>query len=243
MKNYKTYGASPYTTFLIHGGPAAAGELAPLSKIICTEISVVEPFQTKRSISELLTEMKEVIDEIGIAPVNLVGYSWGAWLSFIFSSVYPELVYKLILVGSGPFEEKYVQEMIQTRISRMTDLDKIKHDEIMEQLSKEEVDRARILSEFGKLMSKIDNYDSIPDESNHVNIDFEIYENVWGEASILRKNGELLEYGRNITCPVIAIHGTYDPHPYMGVIEPLSKIIKDFRGSKPKLVVDESIRV
>ena len=35
--------------------------------------------------------------------------------------------------------------------------------------------------------------------------------------------------GSKIKCPVVAIHGDYDPHPYKGVTEPLSKILHDFR--------------
>ncbi|MBN2487927.1 MAG: alpha/beta hydrolase, partial [Methanosarcinaceae archaeon] len=30
-------------------------------------------------------------------------------------------------------------------------------------------------------------------------------------------------------CPVVAIHGDYDPHPATGIEEPLSRIVKDFR--------------
>jgi pimeloyl-ACP methyl ester carboxylesterase len=32
-----------------------------------------------------------------------------------------------------------------------------------------------------------------------------------------------------IRCPVIAIHGEYDPHPAAGVKEPLSRECTDFR--------------
>jgi len=38
-----------------------------------------------------------------------------------------------------------------------------------------------------------------------------------------------LELGKKIRCPVIAIHGDYDPHPYEGVKTPLSHILRDFR--------------
>ena len=34
---------------------------------------------------------------------------------------------------------------------------------------------------------------------------------------------------REITCPVIAIHGDYDPHPARGVKLPLGKELKNFR--------------
>jgi pimeloyl-ACP methyl ester carboxylesterase len=37
-----------------------------------------------------------------------------------------------------------------------------------------------------------------------------------------------LKLGEKIKCPVVAIHGDYDPHPAKGVREPLSGVIKDF---------------
>ena len=35
--------------------------------------------------------------------------------------------------------------------------------------------------------------------------------------------------GKNIECPVVAIHGDYDPHPAEGVEKPLASILKNFR--------------
>lgn len=46
-----------------------------------------------------------------------------------------------------------------------------------------------------------------------------------GKVSKLRSSEELLELGRKIHCPVTAIHGDYDPHPFEGVREPLSGIL------------------
>jgi len=48
------------------------------------------------------------------------------------------------------------------------------------------------------------------------------------EASQLRSGGELLNLGKKIRCPVVAIHGDYDPHPAAGVQEPLSRVLQDF---------------
>jgi len=45
----------------------------------------------------------------------------------------------------------------------------------------------------------------------------------------MRQSGELLKLGEKISCPVVVIHGDYDPHPASGVERPLSRIIKDFR--------------
>jgi len=52
---------------------------------------------------------------------------------------------------------------------------------------------------------------------------------VWNEASRLRQSGKLLEFGKHIQCPVVAIHGDYDPHPFEGVEKPLFRILNEFR--------------
>ncbi len=45
----------------------------------------------------------------------------------------------------------------------------------------------------------------------------------------MRRSGKLLEMGREITSPVVAIHGDYDSHPAEGVEKPLSAVLTDFR--------------
>ena len=48
------------------------------------------------------------------------------------------------------------------------------------------------------------------------------------EAARMRVNGELISLAEHICCPVIAIHGDYDPHPAEGVQVPLSSRLTDF---------------
>jgi pimeloyl-ACP methyl ester carboxylesterase len=57
----------------------------------------------------------------------------------------------------------------------------------------------------------------------------DIYQQIWGQAGKMRSSGELLQLGKRIKCPVVAIHGDYDPHPAVGVQEPLSRVLKNFR--------------
>jgi pimeloyl-ACP methyl ester carboxylesterase len=57
----------------------------------------------------------------------------------------------------------------------------------------------------------------------------DIYKSVWKEASHLRQTGELLKLGKKILCPVVAIHGDWDPHPARGVSEPLQATLKRFQ--------------
>ena len=68
---------------------------------------VLEPLQTERSIRAQVEELKSQLQECAAPPFTLIGFSWGAWLSLILAAQYPHLVERLILIGSGPFEQKY----------------------------------------------------------------------------------------------------------------------------------------
>jgi pimeloyl-ACP methyl ester carboxylesterase len=67
------------------------------------------------------------------------------------------------------------------------------------------------------------------DKSEVIEYRYDIYENVWKQAQELRTSGGLVALGKHIHCPVVAIHGDYDPHPADGVKIPLSRVIKNFR--------------
>jgi pimeloyl-ACP methyl ester carboxylesterase len=219
MNNPRVYGSAPFSIVVVHGGPGAPGEMRPVAEELSKTFGVIEPLQTKNSVDGQVEELKNSIKEHATIPVYLVGWSWGAWLSYLVTARYPDLVKKLILVSGGPFEKKYVQEITKTRLARLSDQEKKKIDGLT-------------FDEFGSLIDKADSYDSIlhtnnPDIDNP-ELQSKIYEKVWPQAEKLRKNGELLEYGKKITCPVVAIHGDYDPHPAEGVKKPLSNILKDF---------------
>jgi len=107
MLNLRTYGRPPFQTVVIHGGPGAPGQLAPVARELSVLQGILEPLQTADSIEGQVQELYTVLKENSTLPVFLVGFSWGAWLSLIFSARYPEMVKKLILIGSGGFEEQY----------------------------------------------------------------------------------------------------------------------------------------
>lgn len=71
---------------------------------------------------------------------------------------------------------------------------------------------------------------ALPDTSNDMlYFDEEQHKALMKEIWEMRESGELLKRVFNITCPIIAFHGTYDPHPMRGVSEPLEERGKDFR--------------
>jgi hypothetical protein len=46
MKNLRKYGKSPFNVAVIHGGPGAPGEMAPVARELSSGWGVLEPFQT-----------------------------------------------------------------------------------------------------------------------------------------------------------------------------------------------------
>lgn len=230
MKNLRTYGTPPFNLAVIHGGPGAPGEMAPVARELFSLEGVLEPLQTVETLEGQVRELRDVLEEHGTLPITLIGFSWGAMLSFIFTARYPQFVKKLILVGSGPYEEKYAANIMKMRISRLgkEDWESLLHlTETLDNLSAK--NRNEALCSFGNLMSKADAYQPLPHEDELLDCSYEIFKGVWEEASDLRRSGKLLELGREIQCQVVAIHGDYDPHPFEGVREPLCRFLKDFK--------------
>jgi len=230
MKNPRFYGKVPYAVAILHGGPGAAGEMARVAEELSAACGVLEPLQTASSIDGQVEELKGILDRYGSLPVTLCGFSWGAWLAFIFAARLPAHVRKLILIGSGSFEEKYAGRITATRLSRLSDEERAGLDHLTEALDDPAVsDKNSALAGIGRLMAKTDACHPLPGEDPEIEVRYDVYRKVWGEAQELRRSGHLLDLGREIRCPVVAIHGDYDPHPPDGVKIPLAGILSDFR--------------
>ena len=254
-KNLKKHGTSPFGLAVIHGGPGAAGEMAPVACELAADRGVLEPIQTATSLEGQIEELKTVLENNGDLPVTLIGFSWGAWLCFILAARYPALIKKLILVGSGPYKEKYTAKIQETRLNRLCEEEKTEFESIFSTLADAAPeDKDSIFGRLGALASKADAYDPEIDKSEKNNCcGADIFQSVWPEAVKLRSSGKLLKLGNEIKCPVVAIHGDYDPHLADGVQKPLSKILKSFRfillnncGHKPwieRQARDEFFRV
>jgi len=229
MKNMRKYGHKPYRVAVVHGGPGAPGEMASVARELSSFTGVLEPLQTTDTVEGQVEELRLVLQEDGDCPLVLVGFSWGAWLSFIVSAKYPSLVKKLILVSSGPFLDRYAVDIMKTRLSRLNEEEK---DEVLSLLGKLDssgpIDN-NVMKRFGALLSGADSYDLLPHESETLECSSEAYRYVWEQASRMRSSGDLLKLGEKIQCPVVAIHGDYDPHPAEGVKEPLENSLGDFR--------------
>src|SRR5574341_407209 len=223
MKNPRIHGKAPFNLAVIHGGPGAAGEMAPVARELASGGGVLEPLQTAASLDGQMAELKTILEINGDLPVSLVGFSWGAWLSFIFAAHYPKIVKKLILIGSGPFEEEYTASIQAARLNRLNQADRTEIESLIEILDDPATENKNpALARLGAIFSTADAYDPILKESEVMDCQFEIFRDVWRGAAELRRSGKLLELGKQLQCPVVAIHGDYDPHPAEGVQKPLS---------------------
>ena len=230
MHNLRKYGSVPFSLAVVHGGPDAGGEMALVARQLFSSRGVLEPIQTAISLKGQVEEFKIVLEENGDLPVTLVGFSWGAWLVFILAAQYSGLVRKLILVGSGPFEQKYTPGMRETKLKRLSSEERAEVESLTKTM--ESLDAAAknaAMARIGSLFEKASAYDPMPDESTEIDVRADIFQSVWKDGAKLRVSGKLLQLSEYIQCPVAAIHGDCDPHPAIGVQEPLSAALDDLR--------------
>ena len=230
MNNLRIYGKAPFHVAVVHGGPGAPGHMAPVARELSSAWGVLEPLQTEASLEGQIEELKTVLEKNGGLPVTLIGFSWGAWLCYFCAARYPTFVKKLILVGSGPFEEKYATAIQETRLSRLSEDERSEVLSLTEDLKDPAIrDKDAIFAQLGKLFTRADAFDPLTLDTEDLEVRYYTYRSVWNDAAELRRSGKLLECAQHIRCPVVAIHGDYDPHPAEGVRKPLSDILKDFR--------------
>lgn len=230
MHNLRRYGKGPFTIAVVHGGPGAVGEMAPVALELSSVGGVLEPLQTATTLDGQVEELKSVLESEGDLPITLIGFSWGAWLAWIVAARHPSVVKKLILVGSGPFEKKYAGEIMRTRLQRLGDDEREEVLSLMKVLNGSAAgNRDTALTRFGLLLSRADAYDPLTYDDEALECRYAVYQGVWEEADAFRSSGKLLELGEKIRCPVIVVHGTYDPHPFAGTHLPLSRVLRNVR--------------
>ena len=217
----RLHGNGPYKTVLVHGGPGAIGSLKGFAKELSERANcgVVEALQSKYSISELLEELHSQIKNNCDSKVSLIGHSWGAWLVALFAEKYPDLIDNVILVGSGPLEDKYVSEIGARRTANLSEENNAIFQRLVNNQATEE-DMEKIPTVF----DQSDNYCLENRELHRADkTDNEMHNRVWSEAAKLRTDGDLLSTFKNIKSKIFLIQGEIDPHPAKGVIVPLQE--------------------
>lgn len=113
MKNLRMHGHPPLDVAVVHGGPGAPGEMAPVARELARAHGVLEPPQTASTLRGQVVEIEAALRGNGHLPVTLIGHSWGAMPGFILAAQRPSLVKKLILVSSG-YSKESMQNILRT---------------------------------------------------------------------------------------------------------------------------------
>lgn len=226
----RIYGNPPFDVAVLHGGPGGPGYMAPVARVLSADRGVLEPLQTADCLEGQVQELQIALRKNASLPVTLIGSSWGAVLGFIVSARFPELVQKLIMIGSAVFEDHYAAEIQEKRFSRLDEAEIQEARWLMKLLGDPTLaDKNTPFARLGTLFAKADAFDPVTLDIEVLEYQYHVYKRVWHEASELRRDGKLLELGKKIECPVVAIHGDHDPHPAAGVEKPLGTVLRDFR--------------
>ncbi len=230
LESVRKYGKLPYRAVVVHGGPGAPGSARPVAEGISRHFGVVEALQSADSLEGQKKELAAQIDDYGEPPVVLIGHSWGAWLSMLLTADNPHMVKKLILVNAGPFREEFAKDITRKRLRRLSGDERRLFDALQQEWRYATGEKkTRIFGEIGRLLLKADAYD--PETLVDPTIEYQpdIFRKIWTEAGHWRSSGRLLEEMTRLECPVVAIHGKNDAHPWQGVKEPLESRVRDFR--------------
>lgn len=209
------------------------------------QAGIMVPSIKSAKINEQLAELRACILRYGQKPVILIADSWRAWLSFIFASQNPSLVKKLILISNYPYEKRYDIETVRCRLKRLGMIRGVKLITLQALSS--------FTSKLFRLIYRVNQKKGIPLNIHKLNVfiyrHMQALYNLTDYYSLmpsyatalfmlsaahrklikLRNNGELLNCGRSIGCPVTVVHGDYDPRPFDGVKIPLTRVLKNVR--------------
>src|SRR5262245_447847 len=209
----RTYGSSGPPVIVLHGGPGAAGHMAPVANGLADLYRVIEPFQ-RGSGSERLTVARHVADLHEVISVcakdcrpALLGASWGAMLALAYAAAHPSSTGPLVLVGCGTFDPVARAAMESTIAQRM-------NDEIRARLKQaDHLDPNARLKASVEAEALIYSYDPLILPHADDEVDARAHEETWDDLLSLQTEGVYPAAFAAIKVPVLMVHGTFDPHP------------------------------
>jgi pimeloyl-ACP methyl ester carboxylesterase len=211
----KEYGSGLRTVAAIHGGPAAAGDLAPLARRLSERWRVLEPYQRgsggrQLTVSTHIQDLDDLLRERCTArPTIIVGHSWGAMLALAYAAEHPTAAAALVLVGCGTFSREARQEFERRRAAHLTPADQ----EAIAFLKKTEQDANRRLAAVGRVMARAYAYDAEDGPHDITTFDAAAHADTWSDMVRLQTDGVYPAAFAAIECPVLMLHGDTDPHP------------------------------
>ena len=211
----REYGPGVETVIALHGGPAAAGDLAPLARELGRRWHVLEPFQRGSggqplSVATHVRDLDDLVRErCGGRRPFLLGHSWGAMLALAYAAEHPAVPAGLILIGCGTFSAAARLEFQARLEARLTPGDRAE----IEDVKRTEDDPDRRLAALGRLMRRVYGYDLEDAGEEAVQVDAVAHEETWADMLRLQRTGTYPAAFGAIRAPVVMLHGAEDPHP------------------------------
>ena len=221
----RTYGGGGAPVIVLHGGPAAIGQVEPLARELGKRWHVLEPFQRGSRRAEALAKAGgsrsltvathvEDLDELvrercSGAPPALVGHSWGAMLALAYAAAHPATPSTLVLIGCGTFSLR-ARAVFEARLeARLTPAQRAS----LAELARADIDDNRRLALIGRVYDDAYGYDLANPGPEIPTLDARAFDETWSDMLRLQQEGVYPAAFAAIRAPVLMLHGTDDPHP------------------------------
>jgi len=233
----RKYGSSKHYVVVLHGGPAATGDAAPIAQGLSDSFTAIEPWQRGSgeeplSVARHVEDLRSLIAGLDCdSPPALVGHSWGAMLALCYAAAHPNTVGPIALVGSGTFD-------VASRV-RMKEILRERTDQPLQQRLAEVAASASNAAELHmkrhKLTRDLSVYDRLapwPENEEFEPLDVRAHRETWDDMMRLESDGTYPAAFARITSDVLMLHGDYDPHPGPMIYESLRPFIQrlEYRG-------------
>lgn len=214
----RTYGTSGPVVVVLHGGPAAVGEAAPIARGLADSFRVLEPWQRGSgdeplSVSRHVADLHELVETRSAdARPALVGESWGAMLALAYAAEHPGSAGPIVLIGCGTFDT-VARARMQVILEERMDHDLRRR---LEHLSEEFTDpgtRLKKRHDLTKALYMVDPIETNQVEEDTGPFDMRAHTETWEDMLRLQEEGVYPAAFAAIESPVLMLHGAYDPHP------------------------------
>ena len=223
----RTYGRSGPAVIVLHGGPGAPGQAAPVARALGQRFRAIEPFQRGSggdplTVAQHVEDLRELIDaRCADERPALVGSSWGAMLALAYACVHPKRAGPLVLVGCGTFDEASRARMREI-LSERTDAALRAR---LERLRIEIEDPDERLRAMAELVLPLYAFDPLSDDLELEACDASAHQETWDDMLRLQEQGVFPAAFEAIETPVLMLHGRYDPHPGAAIRESLAPFL------------------
>ncbi len=210
----RRYGDVGPHVVLVHGGPGAAGHMAPIARRLAHGARVLEPFQRSSGGAPLtvrrhIEDLRALLDAERIDRAHVVGSSWGAMLALAFAADHPDRARSLVLIGCGTFDGRFRERFKAIVAERLGPDGQARIDA----LARQEPDPDKRLAKTVALLTRPYSHDLLSEDPENVRVDARANRESWDDMLRLQVDGVYPQAFRRIDAPVLMLHGVKDPHP------------------------------